>query len=222
MIVVALDVLLVDDLPVVRAGLARLLAGRRGFGTVTEAGTAEEALAALGVAPMPSIVVVGLGLVGPHDAFWLLERIRERHPDLALLACGARSDVPTISRALLAGAIGFVDKRVSPDEFVSAVRGAAEGGTVLVGPPEEWVGPIAERLADGRRTERRLSAREREVLTVAAEGLTAREIADRLGVRERTVTTHLSRIYDKLDVRTRIGALRAASAAGLVSLTADE
>ena len=55
------------------------------------------------------------------------------------------------------------------------------------------------------------------MLSVASEGLTSRQIADRLGVRERTVTTHLSRIYGKLGVRSRVAALRAAATAGLIS-----
>jgi DNA-binding NarL/FixJ family response regulator len=65
--------------------------------------------------------------------------------------------------------------------------------------------------------ETRLTEREREVLVVAAEGLTAREIASRLGVRERTITTHLARIYGKLGVGTRLAAIRLATQSGLVS-----
>jgi DNA-binding CsgD family transcriptional regulator len=67
-----------------------------------------------------------------------------------------------------------------------------------------------------------LTERERQVLMVAAEGLTARQIADRLGVRERTVTTHLGRIYGKLGVGTRLGAVRAAASSGLVTVGATE
>lgn len=63
-----------------------------------------------------------------------------------------------------------------------------------------------------------LTERELEVLSVAAEGLTARQIAERLGVRERTVTTHLARIYRKLGVRSRLAAIRVAAASGLVTV----
>ncbi len=80
---------------------------------------------------------------------------------------------------------------------------------------------IASGLERRRQAEDRLTHREREVLNVAAEGLTAREIADRLGVRERTVTTHLSRIYGKLGVRTRVAAVRVATLSGLVTADAS-
>jgi len=68
----------------------------------------------------------------------------------------------------------------------------------------------------------KLTDREREVLVVAAEGLTARQIATRLGVRERTITTHLARIYGKLGVGSRLAAIRMASQSGLVSVGASE
>lgn len=88
---------------------------------------------------------------------------------------------------------------------------------VLIGPPAEWVGEIARGLERRRDVEIALTEREREVLKVAAEGLTAREIGERLGVRERTVTTHLGRIYTKLGVGTRIAAIRVATVSGLVT-----
>jgi DNA-binding NarL/FixJ family response regulator len=93
---------------------------------------------------------------------------------------------------------------------------------VLAGPSIEAVGPIADELDRRKDAEKRLTVREREVLTVAAEGLTARQIAGRLGVRERTVTTHLGRIYGKLGVGTRLAAIRVAARSGLVSVGTPE
>jgi DNA-binding NarL/FixJ family response regulator len=91
---------------------------------------------------------------------------------------------------------------------------------VLTGPPSEALGQVAAALMQRRQIESGLTRREREVLDLAAEGLTARAIGDRLGVRERTVTTHLTRIYQKLGVATRLGAVRAAARAGLVRIDA--
>jgi DNA-binding NarL/FixJ family response regulator len=79
------------------------------------------------------------------------------------------------------------------------------------------VGSIAEGIERRRLVESTLTDREREILKVAAEGLTTRQIALRLGVSERTVTTHLSRIYSKLGVGTRVAAIRLATDAGLIS-----
>jgi len=212
-----LPVVVVDPLPVVRAGLALLLAGDGGFDVVAQVSDAEQGLVALAAAPAGSLVTVGLAIDGPRNAFWLIESIRARFPSSVVVAVGARSDAVTISRALFSGADGFVDKDVDPAEFLDAIRAAVAGQMVLAGPPSDWMGAIAGGLERDRSGDAWLTLRERQVLSVAAEGLTARQIAERLGVRERTITTHLSRIYAKLGVRTRIAAIRTATAAGLVS-----
>lgn len=219
----ALGVVLVDPLPVVRAGLAMLIDGPPDLEVLSEAGSAQEALQAIDALPHHDVVVlIGLGLDGEHDASWLIRTLRERHPTLAVLACGARADPMAISRALFVGADGYVDKNAEPLEFLDALRRVATREMVLTGPPSEWVGAIADGLERRREVETRLTERERQVLLVAAEGLTAREIAERLGVRERTVTTHLGRIYGKLGVGTRVAALRVASLSGLVTVAASE
>ena len=218
-----LGVVLVDPLPVVRAGLAMLIEDRADLQVLSEAGSSDEALKALaGVRHSEVVVLVGLGLEGEHDAYWLIRTIRERYPSLAVLGCGARSDPMAISRALFMGADGFVDKNVEPLEFLDALLRAADREMVLAGPPTEWVGAIAQGIERRREVETRLTEREREVLSVAAEGLTSREIAERLGVRERTVTTHLGRIYGKLGVGTRVAAIRVASLSGLVTVGVPE
>jgi DNA-binding NarL/FixJ family response regulator len=214
-----LGVILVDPLPVVRAGLGMLIQNRPDLEVLAEAGTAEEALEAIGRTRSGRIVVlIGLGIVGSHDAYWLIRTLRERFPSIAILGCGANADPIAISRALFVGADGFVDKNVDPLTFLGALRSAADGEMVLAGPPTEWVGPIAEAIERRSEAEHLLTEREREVLEVAAEGLTARQIADRLGVAERTITTHLGRIYEKLGVGTRVAAIRVATVSGLLTV----
>jgi DNA-binding NarL/FixJ family response regulator len=214
-----LGVILVDPLPVVRAGLRLLIDDRPDMEVLTEAGTAEEALEAIHrVRRSRVVVLVGLGLGGDHDAFWLIRTLRERFPAHAILGCGANADPTMISRALFMGSDGFVDKNIDPIEFLQALRRAADREMVLAGPASHEVGRIAAGIERRRDLEVRLTEREREVLCVAAEGLTARQIASRLGVRERTVTTHLARIYGKLGVGTRLAAIRLAAQSGLVSV----
>ncbi|MGH2660280.1 MAG: response regulator transcription factor [Actinomycetota bacterium] len=218
-----LGVIVVDPLPVVRAGLSLLIEHRPDMEVLAEAGTAEEALEAVRrIRRSRVVVLVGLGLDGERDSFWLIRSVRERFPGVALLACGAKADPTAISRALFTGADGFVDKNADPVEFLQSVRSVASREMVLAGPPAEWVGAIAEGIERRRMLEIALTHREREVLEVAAEGLTARQIATRLGVRERTVTTHLTRIYGKLGVGTRVAAIRVAANAGLVSVDVHE
>jgi DNA-binding NarL/FixJ family response regulator len=218
-----LGVVLVDPLPVVQAGLALLIDGSDDLEVLAEPSDAEGALDSLGRIRRSRIVVlVGLALTGERDAAWLIRAIRERFPSHAVLALGADADPPTISHALFVGADGFVDKNVGPLEFLDAIRQAVTHQIVLAGPSTADIGPIANELDRRKEMERRLTDREREVLTVAAEGLTAREIAGRLGVRERTVTTHLGRIYGKLGVGSRVAALRVAARSGLVAVGTPE
>jgi DNA-binding NarL/FixJ family response regulator len=218
-----LGVIVVDPLPVVRAGLSLLIEDRPDMEVLAEAGSAREALEAVRRIRRNGVVVlVGLGLDGERDSFWLIRTIRERFPGLAVLGCGANADPVAISRALFMGADGFLDKSSDPVEFLQALRRGAGGEMVLAGPSTEWVGAIADSLERRLMVETALTSRERQVLEVAAEGLTARQIASRLGVRERTVTTHLGRIYSKLGVGTRVAAIRVAAHAGLVSVGTPE
>jgi len=218
-----LGVIVVDPLPVVRAGLALMIDDRPDMDVLAEAGTAEEALEAIRrIRRSHVVVLVSLGLEGEHDSYWLIRTIRDHLPGLSVLACGANADPLSISRALFSGADGFLDKSSDPVEFLESLRRGATGEMVLAGPPTEWMGAIAEGIERRRLVETTLTDREREVLKVAAEGLTARQIASRLGVRERTVTTHLGRIYSKLGVGTRVAAIRLATDAGLVSVGMPE
>jgi DNA-binding NarL/FixJ family response regulator len=218
-----LGVVVVDPLPVVRAGLSLLIDDRPDMEVLAEAGTSQEGLDIVSrVRRSRVVVLVGLGLGGEQDAYWLIRTMRERFPSHAILGCGANADPTTISRALFMGADGFVDKNIDPVEFLQSLRRAADREMVLAGPQQGSIGDIAEGLQRRRDFDVRLTQREREVLSVAAEGLTAREIAGRLGVRERTVTTHLARIYGKLGVRSRLAAIRLAAQSGLVTVGASE
>lgn len=218
-----LGVVLVDPLPVVRAGLVLLLDGSAEVEVLAEAGGADEALDAIArVRRSRVVVLIGLGVDGDHDASWLIRSIRTRYPGHAVLAMGANADPTSISRALFVGADGYVDKSISPETFVEAIRRAGDREMVLEGPPGESFGRIADGIDRRRELGVRLTEREREVLSVAAEGLSAREMATRLGVQERTVTTHLGRIYVKLGVGSRLAAVRIAARSGLVTVGSPE
>lgn len=218
-----LGVILVDPLPVVRAGTRLLIDDRPDMEVLAEAGTADEGLEAIQRVRRTRVVVLAsLGLSGEHDAYWLIRTLRQRYPTHAILACGANTDPTSISRALFVGADGFVDKNIDPVDFLQALRRAADREMVLAVPASAVVGQIVEGIDRRREVEVKLTDREREVLVVAAEGLTARQIATRLGVRERTITTHLARIYGKLGVGSRLAAIRLAAQSGLVSVGAPE
>jgi DNA-binding NarL/FixJ family response regulator len=214
-----MGVVVVDPFPVVRAGLASTIEGSPGLEVLAQASSADEAVVVVAnVRRSRVVVLVAMGLAGDKDSYWLIRTLRERFPGHAILGLGANADPHVVSRALFVGADGFVDKNIELDEFLAAIRSAGNEEMVIAGPAAASVGQIAEGIERRRSVGLRLTKREREVLSVAAEGLTAREIAERLGVRERTVTTHLARIYGKLGVGNRLAALRLAARSGLVSI----
>jgi DNA-binding NarL/FixJ family response regulator len=218
-----LNVVVIDPLHVVRAGLALLIDEQPDMAVVAQAGTAEEGIEAVSGYPRRRLIaLVGLGLEGEHDAYWLIRALRERYPTLIVLACGGNSEPVSVSRALFVGADGFVDKNADPMAFLEALRDVMQGELVLAGPPSTWIPTIADDIERRRDLEPILTARELQVLAVAAEGLTSRQIASRLGVQERTVTTHLGRIYGKLGVGSRVAAIRSAARSGLVSVGAAD
>jgi DNA-binding NarL/FixJ family response regulator len=218
-----LGVVVVEPFAVVRAGLVRTIADAAGLGVLGDAGSADAAIEALeAISGSKIVVVVAMGLAGDRDSYWLIRAIRERFPGHAILGLGANADPQVVSRALFVGADGFLDKSLEVGEFLAGIRRAADEQVVIAGPAAASVGQIAEGIERRRSAGFRLTEREREVLSVAAEGLTAREIAHRLGVRERTITTHLARIYGKLGVTSRLAALRVAARSGLVSIGQPE
>jgi len=213
----------VEPFAVVRAGLVRVLDASPELEVAASAASAEEAIEIIDRLPGRRLVIlVAMGLPGEQDSYWLIRALRERSPQHVILGMGTNADPNTVSRALFTGADGFVDKNVEVDDFLTAIVDSGEEHVVIAGPAADSVGSIAQGIERRRSPTFRLTRREREVLEIASEGLTAREIADRLGVRERTVTTHLARIYGKLGVGNRLAALRLAARSGLVSIGEDE
>jgi DNA-binding NarL/FixJ family response regulator len=211
-------VVVVDPFPVVRDGIARVIAEEPDLEVLGQASDGDAALASLArVRRTRVVVLIDIGLDEPSDAAWLIREVRERYPGHAVLAVGANADPVSISRLLFVGADGFVDKSSEPGAFVDAIRRVATREAMLTGSSMETVALVVDSIERHRDLAGLLTRRESEVLTIAAEGLTAREMAERLGVSERTITTHLGRIYGKLGVGSRLAAVRLAVRAGLVS-----
>ena len=211
-------VVLVEPFNVVRAGLQLLISAVPGLQVLAETGDADEGMKAIrrlrGRGKV--VVLVGLELAGERDAFWLIRAIREEFPPIIVLVTGTDLDGVTISQALFVGADGFIHKDSAPERFVEGIRRAAQAEIVLEGLPRGALGRIVEGFDRHRNASAVLTSREIEVLGIAAEGLTAREIGRRLGVRERTVTTHLNNIYRKLGATGRMAAVTVAVRSGLL------
>ncbi|MFD5625578.1 response regulator [Streptomyces sp. NPDC127072] len=197
-------ILLCDDHAVVRAGLLALLDSAPDIEVVGEAGTGEEALALVAKAA-PDVVLMDLQLGDGIDGVETTRRLTSAAGDgphvLVLTTYDTDAD---ITRAIEAGATGYLLKAERPEELFAAIHAAARGRTTLSA-------PVASRVMANLRSPRRtLTDRERDILTQLAQGLGNREIAKALFISEATVKTHLGRIYDKLGVDTRAGAVAVA------------
>ncbi|MGW5787753.1 response regulator [Streptomyces sp. NPDC003757] len=198
-------ILVCDDHVVVRAGLLALLDSAPGIEVVGEAGTGEEALA-LTARLTPDVVLMDLQLGAGIDGVETTRRLTTgaggRAPHVLVLT--TYDTDADITRAIEAGATGYLLKAERPEELFAAIHAAARGRTTLSG-------PVAGRVMAGLRSPRpSLTDRERDILAQLATGLGNREIARALFISEATVKTHLRRIYGKLGVDTRTGAVAVA------------
>ncbi|MDQ1009974.1 response regulator [Streptomyces sp. NPDC002867] len=195
-------ILLCDDHAVVRAGLLALLGSEGDIEVVGEAGSGEEAVA-MAAKLTPDVVLMDLQLGAGIDGVEATRRIAS--PDVHVLVLTTYDTDADITRAIEAGATGYLLKAERPEELFAAIRAAAEGRTALSA-------PVAGRVMDRMRGAAgpTLTERERDILGQLARGLGNREIARALFISEATVKTHLGRIYAKLGVDTRAGAVAVA------------
>ncbi|MFC6592527.1 response regulator [Deinococcus lacus] len=208
----AVRVLLVDDHAVVRQGLRLFLGLDPLLDVVGEAANGQEALAAV-EALRPSVVVMDL-MMPVMDGISATRAIRERWPDVEVVALTSTLEAHKVNGAIEAGAMGYLLKDASSDALAEAIHAAARGEVRLH--PE-----AARRLVrDFRSGEMRehLTAKEVEVLQLVARGHNNRDIAAQLGVGEATVKTHVSRLLAKLGLESRTQAALYALKEGLASL----
>ncbi len=201
-------VLVVDDHPVVRAGIVALLGTRPGIEVVAQAGTAAEALSAFG-RERPDVVLMDLQL-GADDGVTTTRTLRALDPQARVLILTTYDTDADIVNAIEAGAVGYLLKDASPDALGAAVESAARGETVFA---PAVAGRLARRVVA---PPDELTEREREVIAQLAQGLTNRQIAKQLFLSEATVKTHLVHIFTKLAVDNRTAAVAAAREQGLL------
>jgi two-component system, NarL family, invasion response regulator UvrY len=205
-----MNILIVEDHPIVRSGLRRLLAAEAV--EIREAASGEEGLA-LFRTWQPSLVILDLNLPG-IGGLAMLERLKSASPGARVLVLSMHDDPMHVTRALRAGAAGYVSKNARPEEIVEAVRRVARGRTFIEHAiAEELVFAGIEarpELLSG------LSTRELEVLRLLAEGCSLAQIADTIGVSYKTAANSCSRIKAKIGALSTADCIRAALHAGLV------
>jgi len=200
-------ILVADDHPMLREGLVAVLGTQPDFEVVGEAADGAEA-ARLAAELRPDVILLDLEMPGT-DGVAALERLREAGSESRAVVFTAYDTDERVLSALRAGARGYLLKGASRGEIFAAVRTVYAGGSLF--------GPDAtRRLLDRDSGPEPLTPREREVLSLLAEGLPNKEIATRLFVTERTVKFHVSSILDKLGAHNRTEAVAVATRRGLL------
>ena len=203
-----ISLIVVDDQPLVRAGLIRILTPHDGFEVVAECSDGAEALEAVRCVDADA-VLMDIRMRG-IDGIEATRHIADRDKAPPVLILTTFDDDETLAAAIDAGAAGFALKESRAEDLIRAVEIVARGGS--------WIDPLvtprvlasfraSTRSPDGSHTLANLTERENEVLRLMAAGATNSEIADDLSVGEATVKTHVGNIFSKLAVRDRVGAI---------------
>ena len=203
--------LIVDDHSVVREGLRAFLRLQEGIEVVGEAAGADEAVRVAGTSS-PDVVL--LDLVMPEgDGIGAIRRLLEVAPNVRVLVLTSFADDAQIFAAIAAGAAGYLLKDVDPQALADGIRDVHDGRPAL---HPSVAARLMRHTGSARPAYNDLTARERDVLTLVVEGLANKQIAQRLGIGEKTIKTHVSRVLAKLGVTDRTQAAVLAIREGLV------
>ncbi len=204
----AISVMVVDDHPVVRAGLRAMIDAEPDLNVIAEAGSGEEAVARFAES-RPDVTLMDLRMPkmsGPEA----IAAIRKQFPDANIIVLTTFDGDQDVFRAVQAGARGYILKGTFRDAIMEAIR-TVHAGQRLIGP--EVAARMAERMMGPP-----LSAREVQVLELVAKGLSNKEIGTALFLAEDTIKNHLKRIYDKLGVGDRTEAAMVAIQRRIISI----
>lgn len=206
-----IDILVIDDHPVVREGLVGMLATQEDFQISGESGSAE---AGLELYEQGRVDVVLVDLEMPEvDGVEFVDRLRDVDNDARVLVFTAYDDDERIVGAVRAGIEGYVLKGAPREELFEAIRTVAAGRTLI---DPSVTARLLNHMREPEEPSIELTPRENEVLELVAVGLTNREIADHLYISERTVKFHVSSLLEKLDAANRTEAASRAARLGLI------
>lgn len=209
-------ILVADDHTLMRQALAALLAAQEGLHVVAEAATGREALDQART-HRPDVIIMDVSMPDLNGVE-ATTRIKAECPGVKVVGLSMHADQPFVERMLKAGAVGYLLKSAAFQELHTAVREVMAGRCYL---SPAVTGPLIERLVRGPASEaeqQALTPREREVLQLLAEGLTSKEIADRLSLSVRTVENHRRQIMERLQIKSVAALTKYAIRNGLTDL----
>jgi RNA polymerase sigma factor (sigma-70 family) len=200
-------VLLVDDHPLLRKGLASLLGREKGFEVVGEAQDGAEALNKAKVLK-PDLVLMDIYMPG-GDGLEATRRIKEALPSVKVVILTVSEEDKNLFEAIKCGAHGYLLKKIEPRDLFEMLRGVFRGEAPISRTTAAKI--LNEFAAQARRAteeipEEKLSPKEREVIELLTKGRTNKEIGNKLGITENTVKNHLKNILDKLHLENRVQA----------------
>lgn len=212
-----LRVMLVDDHEIVRQGLRTLIEAEEDLEVVAEASSGRQA-ADLARIHIPQVVVMDVRMP-EGSGVEACREIRDQNPDIQVIMLTSFSDDEALFNSIMAGAAGFVLKQIRGRDIVEAIRTVGAGGSLL---DPGAARRVLDRLRKAKIEERdpklsRLSPQEERILDLVADGLTNRQIADRVKLSEKTVKNYVSSILQKLEV-----ARRAEAASFIARVRAEE
>lgn len=198
-------VLIADDHPIVREGLRRIAGDQPGITVVAEAASATEALTRVADTAV-DVMLLDVSMPGP-TFIEVLQQVRKEHPSIKVLVLSVHPEDQWAVRALRAGAAGYLTKDHSPEQLIDAIRRVYRGGKYVTE-------ALAEKLATGLESgggatpHEALSDREFEVLRALGAGLSVKDVATRLKLSPKTVSTYRTRILEKMQVTSNADLVR--------------
>jgi len=210
-------ILVVDDHAIVREGVRMILAKENDLEVVGEAGDGQQALD-LTELLRPDVIIMDISMPG-MGGIEATQTVRAKHPEVQVLALTMHEDESYVFQLLRAGAAGYVLKRAAAQDLVQAVRAAAKGEAFLYpSVARKVVEDYLRRVETGEERERYdgLTTREKEILTLIAQGLSNQQIAEKLFISIKTVQTHRAHILEKLGLHDRTELVRYAIRKGLI------
>jgi two-component system response regulator NreC len=214
-------VLIADDHSIVRAGIRSLLEGYPDIEVVGEAGSGWEAIE-LAVRLEPDVVLMDVAM-GDLSGLEATQEIKERSPQVNVLALTMHDREEYFFAMLKAGALGYVLKESEPDELLAAIRAVHRGEAFLTPAVTKAVleDYLTQRTDQAQSRYDSLTLREKEVFRLAAEGKTTRQIADMLGLSARTIEKHRASMMRKLELQNLFELIKYAIRQGLIDVDED-
>ncbi len=207
-------ILIADDHPIVRAGLSGIVADEPDIRVIGEAATGDELLDRVGRLPV-DIILLDVSMPGP-GLVPVLDALRTNHPSVRVLVLSVHPEEQYATRALRAGARGYLTKDHSPTELVSAIRKVHTGGRYVSASLAERLAVEIGAGATDTLPHERLSNREFDVLCLLGSGRTVTEIAQQMSLSVKTVSTYRTRLLAKLPAATNADLVRYVVAHGLM------